>query len=179
MASPQALRSHPTSGTHISADPRVSGRLMTATYVVGGAALFLSFLRQGSDATAAAYWAAGGCVGAVGILSFVRHSVFHRSDAARMGWDYGRRNEFQIEVGLANLAWGVVGVLTWALAWGTAAAGAVTLSFGLYMLGAALVHVGNLRHRAEGERHDRLGATIAGGAFAIALMVAGASTLAA
>ena len=41
-------------------------------------------------------------VGALGVAAFVRHAVLHRSDAARMGWDLGRRNNFQIEVGMAS-----------------------------------------------------------------------------
>ena len=73
-------------------------------------------------------------------MSFVRHSVFHRSDAARMGWDYGRRNDFQIEVGLANLAIGATGIAAWALGWGVHAEGTVVVVFGLYLLGAALLH---------------------------------------
>ena len=36
------------------------------------------------------------------MAAFVRHAVLHRSDAARMGWDLGRRNNFQIEVGMAS-----------------------------------------------------------------------------
>ena len=143
---------------------------MAATYLVGGVTLAISF-SQPSEA--AAYWAAAGCVGGVGLISFVRHSVFHRSDAARMGWDYGRRNDFQIEVGIANLSWGVLGILSWALAWGATAAGAITISFGAYMLGAAALHLIELR----GDAHRRPGAAFAGLAFAIALLVAGASAV--
>ena len=35
-----------------------------------------------------------------------------------MHWDYGRRNDFQIEVGLADLSWGLVGLTAWFLDWG-------------------------------------------------------------
>jgi hypothetical protein len=142
---------------------------MAATYVVGGVMLGVSFATHPNNAEAAAYWASAGCVGGVGLLSFVRHSVFHRSDAARMGWDYGRRNDFQIEVGIANLSWGAVGILAWALAWGAAAAGAITLSFGVYMLGASLLHLGDIR----GGTDRRPGPAVASLAFAIALLVAG------
>ena len=54
-------------------------------------------------------------VGIVGVISFLRHAVFHRSDAKRMGWDYGKRNDFQLEVGFANLAWGPL--IAWAQNW--------------------------------------------------------------
>ncbi len=146
---------------------------MAGTYVVGGVMLAISFSQQSGDATAAAYWAAAGCVGGVGVISFVRHSVFHRSDAARMGWDYGRRNDFQIEVGIANLSWGLLGILTWALDWGPTAAGAITISFGTYMLGAAVLHLLELR----GGANRRPGPAFAGLAFAIALLAAGASAV--
>lgn len=160
-----------------SADPRVSAVLMTCTYIAGGVALAVSFASGGS-ATTAAYWASAGCVGAVGLLSFVRHSIFHRSDAARMGWDYGRRNDFQIEVGLANLSWGIVGILAWVLDWGAAAAGAITLSFGIYMLSASALHLSEVARPAEGQR-PRVGPAIASTAFAIALLAAGAAAVSA
>ena len=86
-------------------------------------------------------WAALLTVGGGGILSFFRHAVFHRSDAARMGWDYGTTNAFQIETGLANLAWGVVAILAVVLGWGIVVEGAAFLVFGVYMLGAAIAQV--------------------------------------
>jgi nucleoside 2-deoxyribosyltransferase len=56
-------------------------------------------------------WARARCgVGATGLVSLLRHSVFHRSDAVRMGWDHGRRNDVQMEIGFANLAWVLVGI---------------------------------------------------------------------
>jgi len=86
-------------------------------------------------------WAVLLTVGAGGVLTFFRHAVFHRSDAARMGWDYGSTNAFQIETGLANLAWGLVAILAVILGWGIAVEGAVFLVFGLYMIGAAVAQV--------------------------------------
>jgi hypothetical protein len=80
-------------------------------------------------------------VGAGGILSFLRHAVFHRSDAARMGWDYGTTNAFQIEAGIANLAWGSTAILAVVLGWGIAVEGATFLVFGIYMIGAAVAQV--------------------------------------
>lgn len=80
-------------------------------------------------------------VGAGGILSFLRHAVFHRSDAARMGWDYGTTNAFQIETGIANLAWGLMAVFAVVFGWGIAVEGASFLVFGLYMIGAAVAQI--------------------------------------
>ena len=71
-------------------------------------------------------------VGVVGILSMVRHSVFHRSDAIRMGWNQGSRNNFQIEVGFANLAIGLPAILAVTLDWGIAVEAGFVLAYALY-----------------------------------------------
>ena len=120
--------------------PRISKALMQSTWLVGGIGLFfgLNALSSG-QIPAAVRWVALWSVGGVGLLSFVRHAVFHRSDAVRMGWDLGRRNDFQIEVGFANLAWGVVAVVASCLNWGTMALGSLILVFGIYMLQAAVL----------------------------------------
>lgn len=134
----------------LSPDPTISRYLMWATYVVGGIGVFFSLYFLGSgDRAASAAWVSVLAVGGSGLISFVRHSIFHRSDAARMGWDLGRTNDFQIEVGFANLAWGIVGVAAWALSWGTAAQGTVTIVFAIYLLLSTIPHVGNVRKSAE------------------------------
>ncbi len=80
-------------------------------------------------------------VGALGVISFVRHALLHRSDAARMGWDLGRRNNFQVEVGMANLAWGLAAIGAVAFDWGVRAEAAITLLFAIYLLQAFVLHV--------------------------------------
>jgi hypothetical protein len=110
---------------------------MIATYVVGGVGLAVGFGTVAAEPPSLT-WAVLLAVGGGGILSFVRHSILHESDAARMGWGIGRRNNFQIEVGLANLAWGLLAVLAVVLGWGLAAEAACFLVFGLY-LGAVTV----------------------------------------
>ena len=104
---------HQTNGTMEArlSDPRVSEWLMLATYVVGACGFYIGFSTLSSDGAAVAIRpVALLSVGAVGIISMVRHSVFHRSDAVRAGWDLGQRNNFQIEVGFANLAIGLPAV---------------------------------------------------------------------
>jgi hypothetical protein len=160
-----------------STTPSASRHLMTASYIVGGVGLAVSFWYQGrGDRAMAATWAAAVAVGGTGLLSFVRHSLFHRSDAVRMGWDYGRRNDFQIEVGFANLAWGLVGLATCVFAWGAQAQGGVVLVFGVYMLSAAVLHLSELRRSPE-EGGGRVGPVIGSAAFAVALLAAGFSAM--
>lgn len=104
---------------------------MWSTYAIGGIGLFIGFITISGDPpslTIAALLA----VGATGILSFLRHSIFHRSDAARGGWDFGSRNNFQVEVGLANLAWGGFAILAVILDWGLVALSASFFISGLY-----------------------------------------------
>ena len=85
---------------------------MQITWVIGSIGFWNAFSSLGSgDVESATQWISAWAVGGVGLLSFVRHAVFHRSDALRMGWDYGARNDFQIEVGFANIAWGVVAIV--------------------------------------------------------------------
>ena len=78
-------------------------------------------------------------VGLVGLLAFVRHFVFHESDAKRLGWE-STGAEFQYEVGFANLAFALVAFLAYFGGWVAAAQVAVVLGYGLYLLQAALLH---------------------------------------
>jgi hypothetical protein len=121
-------------------DPRISKWLMTLTYVFAASGLAVGFSTVYAD-TPSLTIAALLTVGAGGILSFLRHAVFHRSDAARMGWDYGSTNAFQIETGLANLAWGLMAVFAVLFSWGLMVEAASFLVFGIYMIGAAVAQV--------------------------------------
>ena len=78
-------------------------------------------------------------VGLVGLLAFVRHFVFHESDAKRLGWE-SSRPEFQYEVGFANLAFALVAFLAYFGGWAVAAHVTVVLGYGLYLLQAAILH---------------------------------------
>ena len=133
--------------------PRISQVLMQVTWLVGGIGLFFGFsaLSSGQIPTAA-QWVAVWSVGGVGVLSYVRHSVFHRSDAVRMGWDLGKRNDFQLEVGFANLAWGVVAWTAAWLDWGTMVLASLILVFGIYMLQAAVLHLFQPRPWAKAQK---------------------------
>lgn len=84
-------------------DPRAARLLMIATYIAGMVGLFIGFFTVSNDPPSLT-WAVLLVVGGAGGLSFVRHSLFHRSDAARIGWTSEGRNNFQIEVGIANFA---------------------------------------------------------------------------
>ena len=78
-------------------------------------------------------------VGLVGLLAFLRHFVFHQSDAQRLGWE-SAKPQFQYEVGFANLAFALVAFLAYLGGWSVGAQVVVVLGYGLYLLQAALLH---------------------------------------
>lgn len=91
-----------TKQTQVSSSaPKIASWLMIATYVVGAIGVFMGFATV-SASTPSLTWATWLIVVGAGGLSFVRHSVFYRSDAARLSWASEQKNYFQIEVGLAN-----------------------------------------------------------------------------
>jgi hypothetical protein len=140
---------------------------MISTYLVGGIGLAIGFgtvQQTPAELTLACLLS----VGAVGVLSFVRHSLMHRSDAARMGWDYGVRNNFQIEVGIANLAWGIVAILAVILGWGLAVESALVLTLGIYITSVAL-----MKAFISGGQSRRLGPILGASAFGLALLYLG------
>jgi hypothetical protein len=140
---------------------------MILTYIVGAIGLAVgnfTVAKTPADLTLACLLAVGG----VGILSFVRHSLLHRSDAARMGWDYGKRNNFQIEVGLANLAWGVVAILAVILNWGLTIESGLFLVEGVYMGSVAIMAIVS----PGGQRRD-VGGIVATAAFGAVLLYVG------
>lgn len=125
-------------GVKPKADPKPAAVLMALTYIAGGIGVAIGFGSVSGDdpsLTVAVLLA----VGLAGLLSFFRHSVFHRSDAARMGWDFGRRNNFQVEVGIANLAFALLALLAVIMDWGLAAEASAFLVFGFYLGGDAVM----------------------------------------
>ena len=103
------------------------------------------------------------------MLSFFRHAIYNRSDAVHGGWDYGRRNNFQIEVGLANLAWGVYALLAVILDWGLMAVSASFLISGLYFAFVAIFVIAT-----TGARQRKIGGIIGISVWAIMMIVMGA-----
>jgi len=145
--------------------------LMVLTYAAGAVGLFVGFATVGDDDLTLGCFLA---VGVVGVLSFVRHSLFHRADAARMGWDLGRRNNFQIEVGLANLAWGTVAILAAVLGWGLAVESTTFLVIGIYLTAVSVMGV-----VLAGDARRKPVVIVATTAFGVMLLVLGALGMAA
>jgi hypothetical protein len=137
------------------ADPKPAVIVMMIGNVIGAVGLILGFVRLSAGGAEAIKPVALLAVGVLGVVSFARHLILHASDAARMKWDLGGRTDnFQIEVGMANLAWGLVAVAAVLFEWGTYAQAALTLVFGLYLLFAASIHLRILLSGSLAERRS-------------------------
>jgi hypothetical protein len=118
---------------------RVASVLMLATLAAGAVGFVLGATKLPDEfaaAEAVAIWS----VGVAGVLSWFRHFVFYRGDAARMGWTGGFAG-FQWEVGYANLGFGVTALAAVFGDWGAGAVAATVIGYGLYLLQAGLVHI--------------------------------------
>lgn len=112
-------------------------------YLLGGLGFFLASTHSATEALGTITLLT---VGGVGVSSFLRHVVFARSDAARLGWSAESGSNFQLEVGFANLAFGATALWAYFGDWGTAAEAAITLGYGLYLGQAALLHMWDYIH---------------------------------
>ncbi|HUU76198.1 MAG TPA: DUF6790 family protein [Methanoregulaceae archaeon] len=142
--------------------PAIASRLFQATIIVTMVGIFLGILFLFSDIPLAMRIAAFFLVGVVGILSWLRHTVFYQSDQARMGWTQ-EHPQFQMEVGYANLAIGIVALVASALAWGMLAYAMSFFTYGIYLLGALAIHAGE--YRADPAARKRRGKSIINTAF--------------
>jgi hypothetical protein len=145
--------------------------LMGATMAVSMIGIFLGIFFIFISTDLAVRIAAAILVGVVGILSFVRHSVYFASDQVRMGW-HQDHPEFQIEVGYANLAIGIWALIAAVLSW-VLVCGAMLAIYGTYLLCALLLHLSQAR--AHKDLHDpalrmrAIRSAISTGFFVIAL----------
>ena len=153
---------------------KAAGVTMALTYAVGALGIGIGFstvFSSGPDLR----WACLFAVGLAGLLSFVRHALMYRGDAARMGWDSGTTNHFQIKVGLANLAWGLLAVIAVALSWGLGVYAASCLVFGFYMAGVTAFKA----IRSSAGHPEEWRTVLPAGAFAAMLIVIGAAGMSA
>lgn len=157
-----------------SPSPRAAQILMAATYLAGAVGLGIGFATVNADPPSLT-WAVLLVVVGAGGLSFIRHSIFHASDAARIGWVTPGRNNFQIEVGIANFAWAAVALLAVVMGWGLKVESATLLTFGIYLAGSATM----LLLGGSQQRSRSLGPVIGMAAFGVMQIVLGLQGMAA
>ncbi len=108
-------------------------------YILGGGGLYVALSQMPNDISQALATATLFSVGIVGILSFISHVLLHEGDAKMIGFS-GKTPSFQYEVGFANLAFGVVAVLSYLMLWGIKANTTLLLAYALYLLQAGILH---------------------------------------
>ena len=153
---------------------KTASQLMAATMVVSMVGIFTGIYLLFVNAGLAFRVLAVFLVGVVGTLSFLRHSVYYRSDQARMGWTQ-EHPEFQLEVGYANLAIGIAAFAAAILNWGSLACGITLFIYGTYLFCTFLLHLrqaipaDDLHH--PGQRQRAIRSTVSTGFFVAVLFI--------
>jgi hypothetical protein len=117
----------------------MAGIISIAGMLTGTVGLFFGFFYLSNKPQTSLEIVTFTTVGIVGVLAFIRHVIFHESDAKRLGWET-KRPDWMFEVGFANLAFGFMGFLSVLAAWGMHAQVVVLLGYALYLLQAACLH---------------------------------------
>lgn len=107
--------------------------------IIGAAGIFFGFYYLNNLPQTSLKIVTVSTVGIVGVLAFIRHVVFHKSDAKRLGWET-ERPDWMFEVGFANLAFGFMGFFAVFANWGTLAQALVLFGYSFYLLQAAMLH---------------------------------------
>lgn len=109
-------------------------------YVVGTIGLFFAILlcSRGQVAEGVAI-ASLTTVGFVGIISFLSHSIFHKQDAKIVKLK-SINDDFQIEVGFANLAFGLAAFIAYVAKLGIQVDSILVFAFGIYLFQAGILH---------------------------------------
>jgi hypothetical protein len=113
---------------------------MILTYVAGAVGIGLAFYEIGDDSKLALTIITIGYAVVMGLLSWVRHVLAWQEDAKRLDAGDQPSPFFQWEVGFANGAFAVAGLLAVVLDWGVGAMAAVVLGYAMYLLQAALLN---------------------------------------
>jgi hypothetical protein len=144
---------------------------MILTYIAGGVGVALAFYAIGDDSKLALTYLTVAYAVVIGLLSWVRHVLTWKEDAARLAADDQPNPFFQWEVGFANGAFGIAGLLAVVLDWGVAAMAAVVLGYALYLLQAALLN-GRRYFSGQSRTAARLwGSLVGNGALAVLVIV--------
>ena len=120
-----------------------------AGLLVSAVGLFLGFYVLSAHPGTAFRIVTGTCVGIVGLLAFLRHVIYHREDAARLGWAT-ERPDWQFEVGFANLAFALMAGVAVCPARDPRVAGVVLAGYAAYLVQAAVLHL--YRYLTDAER---------------------------
>ena len=127
----------------------MAGIISWLSMVIGFLGFFFGFYYLSDDASTSLTIVTITTVGITGVLAFIRHVIFHKEDAKRLGWET-ERPDWMFEVGFANLGFGMMGILAVGLSWGTHAQVIVLIGYALYLFQAAILH--GYRYFTDAER---------------------------
>jgi hypothetical protein len=148
----------------------VARLLMIMTYISGAVGIGVAFYEIGDDSKAALTVITIAYAFVMGLLSWIRHVLAWQEDAARLGADDQPSPFFQWEVGFANGAFAVAGLLAVVFDWGVGAMAAVVLGYALYLAQAGLLN-GRRYFSGQSRTPARLWGSFIGNT-ALAVMVA-------
>lgn len=117
----------------------MSGLISLVSMITGTAGIFFGFYYMPDQPLLALRLVTFSTVGVVGVLSFVRHFVFYKSDMKRLGWET-EKPDWMFEVGFANLAFGLIGIVSVFSGMGKDAMALVLAGYAVYLLQAGLLH---------------------------------------
>jgi hypothetical protein len=158
------------------ASPSAANLLFIVTLIVSILGIFLGLFYFFIDPATGLRVAVILMVGLVGVISFLRHTVFFRSDQARTGWSQDHP-QFQMEVGWANLAIGALALVSGIFQWGMTAYAISFLTYGIYLFGALVTQVRDSIIRPSAEKRKG-GVVLNTGFFVFFLLLFGALALA-
>jgi len=149
----------------------VARLLMILTYVAGGVGIALAFYEIGDDSKLALTYLTIAYAVVMGLLSWVRHVLAWQEDAARLDVEDQPSPFFQWEVGFANGAFAIAGLLAVVFDWGVGAMAAVVVGYAIYLLQAALLN-GRRYFSGQSRTPARLwGSLVGNGALAVMVVV--------
>ena len=146
----------------------VASALNMAGMVSGAIGIFFGFYFLSTDLSLALRVVTCFSVGVVGFLAFVRHVVFHRSDAIRLGWQTNNP-AWQMEVGFANLAVSAPALYTATMHPSNAAFFVLLTAYSLYLAQATVLHAITLFRNQSQRTISVWTRVIATGLFALML----------
>jgi hypothetical protein len=147
----------------------VARLLMILTYIAGAVGIGLAFYELGADSRLALTMLTIAYAVVMGVLSWVRHVLAWKEDATRLDAADQPTPFFQWEVGFANGAFALAGLLAVVFDWGVGAMAAVVLGYAMYLLQAALLN-GRRYFSGKSRTTARLWGSFVGNA-ALAIMV--------
>ena len=117
----------------------MSAFLSVVSMLAGTVGIFFGFYYLGEQPLLALKLVTLSTVGVVGVLAFIRHFVFYRSDMKRLGWETDRP-DWMFEVGFANLGFGAMGLISTLTDLGKPAMTAALAGYAIYLFQASMLH---------------------------------------